>query len=86
MAGDGVDAYDAFWGAVASDDDDDVSEVRPMLPRHAPSGAPLPRSRPATPPPYARDELDLLYVGGQLRYDCVDDGDLDGDDALAALA
>ena len=85
MAGDGLDAYDALWGAVASDDDDDVSEVRPVLPQRAHSGAPLPRRRSAMPPPYTRDELDRLYAAGCSRYDD-DDDDLDAGDALAALA
>ena len=84
MAGDGLDAYDALWGAVASDDDDDVSEVRPVLPQRARSGAPLPRRHSAMPPPYTRDELDRLYAAGCSRYDD-DDDDLDADDALAAL-
>jgi len=85
MAGDGLDAYDALWDTVASDDDDDVSEVRPVLPQRAHSGAPLPRRRSAMPPPYTHDELDRLYAAGCSRYDD-DDDDLDAGDALAALA
>mmetsp|Transcript_54240 Transcript_54240/g.161042 ORF Transcript_54240/g.161042 Transcript_54240/m.161042 type:complete len:182 (+) Transcript_54240:642-1187(+) len=85
MAGDGLDAYDALWDTVASDDDDDVSEVRPVLPQRAHSGAPLPRRRSAMPPPYTHDELDRLYAAGCSRYDA-DDDDLDAGDALAALA